>query len=693
MPELTLLEREKLFEDRLAQSRLAPSEKNRERLRWAEIQRSERDRRVQAIVTRDRQAMQKAPILSKIQPIAAGALNLIDAAMLGYAPQIAGALGGPQARENLELGIEASQQENPVASLVGRVGGSFTGPAGLLAKGAGAAARIGTGAGRLAKAAGGAGFGVRAAAQTGLNLTTGAGAMTGVMLAESRKDDATLGARLHDIATAVSSPTNLALSATFGLAGAKFQRPVAMDKANLVAKFQRQTGQRLPNDILTNSKEWQLFLDAMQHMPGMADDVEKFRNNVTRGMRQVADDMARSRRLLPSGTKSGLQAREAVRFEAAQGVRRMVGFGPREPGSITKARRGAEGAALQSEGLNRLSDTATRELRDGLAAIRKLNRAREDTQGMDEVVRKVMKVTRTRMRGRLRPQNPTLEELEALRKLTAERAWASNLMGPMDPRFSDMSRRQASMFYAVLDRAMESAGPRYSKALRSGERLRRFEEALPKVVDEVDDEAMRALYTGKGSMRRIQALRENGSPQDVQSAAGWYFHRFVEKTANPETALFNETTMNRLWAQEGGAFNSQKFDTVLPGLRQELRDYAAISTALKKGLFAPTGSQTAQRSTRQLAAGSLPAAVVGVVTWVLGNPGSAIPSILGTIGVAQVLRRSVRSLVAGQAGSKLNRVLLEGPQGISRAAVAAQQSARGLNPQTPSLPISGGTTP
>jgi hypothetical protein len=665
----TFREREIAFAQALAKSKATPAEKNQAKVAHAAKLQAERDAQVAQIKTR--MEASESGLGGKLSGIRNAALmGAVQTASLGHFPKLVGLVGGEEARESLELERAASQQLHPYASGAGTLAGFFGPGAGQLLRGAGRLATTATGTGRLAAATAERGFAAKAGAQVAQNFAGGAGAITTQQLLESRNESYSLGARLHDAGEVVRSPLNIALTGTAGLAAAKFTRAADKDLRHVIERYERATGQKVTTDVLTDSKEQQQFMDMAARIPGVAETVQKVRENLFAGMRQMIREM---------GSTRGLPAsREAARGAGAAGVRRLRGT-KAQPGAITESRRGPEALALAAEGSNALSAQGHNNFVRGLKAVLANNPGRERAAGFRPIVKEVVRLG-TRVVDEKRIAKPlTLYELENLRKQTARLAFAGKGVDPLDPRLSEKSRLMARDFYHVIDEAIGSVSPRYQRALQAGEKLRRMEEALPmEKLRELDDAVMGSFWMGKGALTRLEALKERGRPEDLQMARGWLFHRLIEKTANKETGLVSVSKLDNLTSAPG-MFNSQILDKALPGVRRELRDLALLSQRMQKGIARAEGSQTSTVGARAAGWATGGAAIGATIAGLFTNPATVLPAVLGPVGVALVVRQTMRSAVGGALQHQMGRLVREGPRGISRLPVAAQEGF-GLTP-------------
>lgn len=249
---------------------------------------------------------------------AAGMLNLANTATLGRIPQAARAVGAEGFGERFETGVQAAQQVNPGASMVGSLGGFFT-PGSI----AGGVTKLGartlataTGARALATATAESALAARATAQVAQNLTGAAGGITALRLLEAREDDAGLTTRLSSAVEDIKSPVTIGTSVLFGGITAKLTGPRANKNLQyLFDQYRTKTGKEIPADIATDNVALQRFMDAAAREPGLAGTVAKVRTELVSGLRSMVSDMAK---------KQGATSR-AESGRAAAGARRLIG--------------------------------------------------------------------------------------------------------------------------------------------------------------------------------------------------------------------------------------------------------------------------------------------------------------------------------------------------------------------------------
>ena len=631
-----------------------------------QIAKQKYQRRVDPAVEISRQVQKQSTFNRVTSGIAAGAVNLLDTATFGAIPKIAGAIGGEKVRTGLEIGLEATEIANPAESLAGDLGGFFSGPASLVAKGGAKIASAASGGNALVRGTQGSGFAIRGLAQTWQNLAGGAGALTGLRVLEDRTEDVTIGGRIQDAIHDVSSPLNLGLSVATAGISAKFTRVKDQELARVIAKFEMRTGQKVPPDVATNSAKLQDFMDSAARDPGTSRAIERMQARITKAFGEMIDDMARSGR----GLGKSVDANAAGGARAARRVSGSVVDD--QLAAAAETRRGLVRGPYQAEKLNLLTHKDKASMLGGLREIlvRNSREGKEALGGFQEIVKKTMRFAKGK--------EVNVAQVETLLKEAGRLGFGgANKLNPGDPRTADAARRMARGFYAVLNKVIDGPAPTYASARRAGEVFRKMEKVIqPEKVRQLETGVMRTFWSKPGLLGkngRLEQLDKFNSMQDSQSARGWLFHRLVDTVVNKKTGLLNEDRLHKVFSANG-MFNREVIDKALPGIRQELMDLARLSTRMKKGAFRAEGSQTAGRVARSV---NVVANMTGIMTLfnaMVGNPHGSTTAVLGAWGLRLAYVGVSRQVINGKLGAAISETAKFGPQGLQRLPGAAQEA-------------------
>ena len=637
------------FEKRLRESDFSEERKTEFRAKFAARQKAERKAEVNRLAAIEQRAQAGSGFRQAGAEFTAAGLHLLDSAALGHLPQIVDAVPFTgDLGEKAELALDVSEQTNPIGATVGDIGGFFTGAAGKVAKGAsrGVDAALGSSILRLTEQ--GAGFTARAAAHIMSNLAGGAAATGATRLLEDREDDGDLGLRINAIANDITNPWSIGLSAGLGVVSAKLASAGRKDIARIARKYEEATGEKLPFDVLTDKESIRQIRQLTQKLPGFADDVHRLQKRQTDVLVALVDDI--ERKVKGAGTKA------SAKGNAAKRIRRL-----RE--TVTDERRGIESAALVKEGpLRQASSDAIARLRSGLINVKKNNPAGEEARGFDKVLSRVIRLTSDK-KGRP-TRRPTVAELESIRKQTAKIAYTKNQMNPLDPRFSDASRKQARDFYHVIDTVIEQEAPHFSKALKTGERLRRIEEALPDEIlkADIDDVALGMFWKQANVNRRWEALVQRGTPEEIGAAKGYLFEDLIANVVD-KNGLLDADKLKA--AMRSSKHNKQLLDKVMPGVADELLDLSKLTKVMKE-----TSLKQAEVGPSAFVTMGLAFAAPTLLTKAIANPMSIIPTALGNFGVAVALHRANRHFVFGSGQESLRRLATGEHRAVGRASAA-----------------------
>lgn len=632
------------------------------------------------------------PLQEKAGEIGAAALSAVDSATLHHLATIDQFFTG--SGDRMQAALQAAQQMHPAATAVGNFGGMLASPVtrGVMALGGAVGAgalRVTPGVGSLVDAGltkGGEGlanWSFRGAANLVQNLASGSGAITAYELAD--RENRSLPMRLSDARNGITSIQNLLLSGVAGGVSARYGANQSTEIQTIAKKFERVTGQSVPADVLTNRATLQNFMDQASQNPALANDVAKVRKNLVAGMGRYIADMG-------SGTRNEPDT-------AANAVRDLQN-------RLTTTRRDAQRAALTAEGGNMLSVQDTNALRNGMAAIIADNKGGEENSDFLKLAKALKGYTEQPAPGILdlngKPipgtsttggfasdaipgrglRLPSVDEIEALRKQTANVAYARPTLNVKGQAVSDKSVVDARRFYQVIADSLDSSAPAYSQALKAGKRLRDMVDSLPSNLPDlqVNDRALNAFFKSPdllGDTGGWKALTERGAPEEVGAAKGWLFHELVSRAIGAD-GVIDPGKLARALTQKEGPLNRQIIDTVLPGIASELEDAGKLSAVMRKGSLSAPGSQTAKRGMASALQQRAPWAVAAGITGALSNPFAVAPAVLGGLGVHFALKMAQKSLIDGAGQDMLRRAATGTTTGLATSPVALQQLSQQL---------------
>jgi hypothetical protein len=583
-----------------------------------------------------------------------------------------------------QMALDVSAETNPLASMVGSVGGLVGGPAGKALTMLGGATTRGFG---ITSNLAGRGAATKVAAHFLNNLVAGVTTNTAARLVEARKDDATIGTRLADAIGDFSSPTGAALfggSAILGAAvSARLQRGMDADLRPIIAKFERITGKRVPADTLTNAREMQGFMDMVARTPGMADEVAKVEKSMKQGVLQMIDHIRKSQ-----GAKGGRP--ESVAERAAVGARKLTGTGfERESGTLTKLRRSTEQAAIGPAKRAVLPDPMLRSMQNGFRHLKNTRGLVAKAGAIDEIGDSFADLVNKSQQG---GKPLRFEDFEAIRKEIGKIAFPANALEAADPRISTRARYEASRFMKLMLAARQRYFPAVDSAMEVAEKLRRAEDALPmERIQQLDDVTMRRFLGGAGAPKRIASLLQYGSPDDVAAARGWLFNEAMQSITKQSGEALSTTDKVSKAFRASGPMNRQVVDALMPGFRREMTDLAKLGDVMfGRGLLGPAGSQTYGRGARAITAVAVPASIAAATYAMLflEDPYSKVAATLGPLGVATAVGLLSKSAVSGS----LQHLMGDLARGQARPPVRTPVALRQAGPAFSGL-MGGGQMP
>ena len=646
------------------------------------------------------QAVTDYPVLGRIGGVVGGvAVGMADTMTAGYAPQIIEKFAGRSAPWNKVAGqftepprvpaeeirgmMDARMSANPVAGALGKIGGFFVpGPQKLLGQ---ASSRLGAGllnaatAGKVAKVSAEAGFVGRTLANLATNLAGNIPA-TGVMrLVEATDEDSDIRARIARAGNDLTNPWGLAFVTGVSGLQAKMTIPRSVELKQIIDKFERVTGERVPIDTLTDDASFQAFFDRLARTPGMHQSVQRVQKRMHEGVISYIDDIA-ERSGISAGARDPAAAGESVRAAAGQAVRDIAGVRvAKTTGAATSTRRGIQRPVFEAHREDEISSEGVAALRGGVAEIiRGGSRAGErgSFQGVLDSIHKLTDPIRTYRPalgadglpipggGRVlirRPPALKVKDVEELKQQLAVAAGFEADLANTGSTISKMGRKMARDTYHVVDQLIQNESQPVAAAVKLGEAFRRMEAEFPtqRLID-IDDATARNFWGTKGVLGRVNTVRQLGSPDQLSALKGWLFWDLMRKAVNPKTGAFRVERLKSAFS--GNLHNSQVWDDVMPGARQELLEFAQLNGKMfGEGLLAPVGSQTYGR-TAGLTPAKISIATAAAVGGILTNPAATIASAIGVGGVMVVVNKASRSLIEGTGQAALQNLARGGPK-------------------------------
>jgi hypothetical protein len=360
------------------------------------------------------------------------------------------------------------------------------------------------------------------------------------------------------------------------------------------------------------------------------------------------------------------------------------------PVRLEARRRGVERLAFEAEGQNVLSQAA----KDGIGtaiddAFKSISALHKQEIGKDLLARV------RRFRGLMaHPERPfVIQDLEDMRQLMADQAKFARV-SPQTVSAADV--RLSRTIYRIVSEAARHDSRPIEEAMTAGAAMRETAKLLPKgkSVDSLD--IYRSYFVGRNAIQRWDDVSPYLTRTELQSARGYYLHEFLSRVVAKDGSrrLVSAEKIAREMRSPGGMFRQELFDRVLPGMRPEIEDLAAISTRVARGIGASRGSptETRRRVSQLLESPTLVATAAAYL--LLGDVSSdQITRVLGAAGAGAlgglVSRSLTRSAVQGRISDQLARSALGQPVIGPTSAVAgvAETTKRALD----QLGVTGGT--
>ena len=642
------------------------------------------------------QASKDYPVLGPISNAVGGALMGVgDTLTFGYAPQLAeGLSGGLVPAEKTQGMMDARMSANPVSAGLGKIGGFFVGgPAKMLGQTSsklGARLLNAATAGKVAKASAEAGFVGRTLANLATNLAGNVPAAGVMRLVEATDEDSSIRARIARAGNDLTNPWGLAFVTGVSGLQAKMTIPRSVELKQIIYTFERVTGDRVPIDTLTDDAAFQAFFDRLARTPGMQKSVQKVQDRMHEGVISYIDDIAARQHIWQAddlnprsaaGARDPAAAGERVRSAAGQAVRDIAGVrSAKTTGLATETRRGIQSPIFEAHREDEISSEGVAALRGAVAAIIRDGSRAGDRGKFQAVLDSLHKLTdpiRTYRPalgadglpvpgggGRVlirRPPALKVKDVEELRQQLAVAAGFEVDLSNTGSSISKMGRKMARDTYHVLDQLVQNESKPVAAAVKLGEAFRRMEAEFPtqRLVD-IDDATAKNFWGTKGVLGRVNTMRQLGSPDQLSALKGWLFWDLMRKAVNPKTGALRVDRLRNSFS--GNLHNSQVWDDVMPGARQELLEFAKLNeTMFGKGLLSPVGSQTFGRSS-----GLTPAKVsivtAATVAGIMANPAAAIPGAIGVAGMMSLAHKTSRSLIEGSGQAALQNLARGGPK-------------------------------
>jgi len=236
--------------------------------------------------------------------------------------------------------------------------------------------------------------------------------------------------------------------------------------------------------------------------------------------------------------------------------------------------------------------------------------------------------------------------------LQLDGAFAPGQRTPLGPAES----RALSDFSLALKQARRLENPKLNNVYTDIQNLHRVADSfkpLEKVAELGDPRQIFDAMVTKTDYRNRWKHFERVYPQSVvQDYRGGYLSDFF---ASPEfwkgglsengRPMILSKRIEKIWEQSGSKFSEGRFDTVLPGVREEISRQGRISDLFARTLGAQEGSQTAPRQMMMeafTAIGQAPKMVMDLLT-----NGQAAKTLVGRALGLPGLRRFTRSIIDG----------------------------------------------
>lgn len=650
----------------------------------------------------------------------------------GFAPELAGgfaALKGPftgedpeelgQAEvERLRAAQGARREVDPITSLLGSVGGFFTGPAGLTTTGA---SKVILGRGgpltnltRPVVTSPTAGRGLKTAAQTLENVAGGSAAVTAYELIRNRageEEEHGVAARLRSAREVINSPLFLGLSAVAGAITGP-QRITQSRAATMTVAELKRLGipeKMIPPSVMREGTAFGESLTAAQDKivgRGGLRALQKYG-------KVLGDNIQTSVEGLLGGAKRNVkEAGKAVRdllVTFPKGKRTIDPKSTEGRGRIDRARREIYAQAVKEQGQKAVTYDELKALRTIFAEVKaKLRLDRKEVgKDLEAVYRKFDIASRVALEEGI---PVTMRALNNFRK-------EINVYGSVGQGITSRTSREAAnnkvavdFLRAGVNTVLTARAPKIARANEiHGEYQRILDHfgAASKVVEATRSDfttLSQEIFKGGNVANRWRLLTEGDkrlgtSPllnqQEIQTLRGHYLAEFFDDLAIAgfKGAKGMTAAIDKAW--KSGKYNEEVFDTVLGDggvIRRAIRAELVISdkfqTLIQAGAKGPNLPQIDQSASQT-------AAFVVLGSLILRRPGLGIPLVLGEMGLSKFAHSSLQ----GRAAQRLNSLTKEGFQpstGIlpqTQAAISQTQQnplLQGFNPSLTDVVTGGG---
>jgi len=587
-----------------------------------------------------------------------------------------------RARGNLIL------EARPVAHAVGTVGAFFT--PGSAAKAVVHGGFKVAGGAKLAKLASeSTNIWKTAALQLSSAAAGGAGAITAINVAEGVLDERDASEVLGDIFRQVKSPTNIALTLAIG-GGATAIRAVPDQAAvRLVESAKRLLpGFKATPDMLRPEGGFLAGLvDSLSVSPAGRRAVAKYLStSVYQPLRKAVDELRQA--ITPAGRRT-----KDLTPSAAKDIRDLLITPKGRKGDGIIRNRIAHAGDKGFREAARSGDVVSRgEAASLLRVFRSLEtRARraKGTEGphgseytgviksLRGVIKDAGKVMRAGGEWNLTPQmlDNIRQRLAPVASFDARRGGAVQI-GARDI-------RDAKDMYAAIREVQRSSSSSIDNALTDIHQLRKVLDTFKPLEGAApagnDINLVRTMFTAKDFSARWESATSVLKKEQLQRIRGAYFAEFLEEITlmrsitSKNEFLLNARKMNEMFRRPG-QFRGQVFDTVLPGVREDVTRLAEISDLVMRTIGKAEGSATARRTADMaVVAGAADTAKLAVsamkdphLGWYLFGRLLTIPGVLAF----------TESLLTGRVAGALNRAASGGviaPGGTLPAVVQQQE--------------------
>jgi len=660
----------------------------------------------EVFTARRRDALGRHPDLARAGSLVSAGLNFGNTVGLGAPSAAAAGITAPltAVKRGISLGdafdLNRAQGDlllgaSPTSQTVGTVAAFFT--PGSAAKGAANLGFKAAGGERLAKlAADSTHLGKSALLQLSSAMAGSAGAITAINVGEGVFDERSATDVAGDILGQVTSPTNIALAAgSAGLVSTIRARPdraavELVNKARNILPGFRAT----PDMLRPEGGFFSGIIDSISVSPAGRRAVAKYLSTAVYKPLGAAVSAMRGA-VTPRGAgRRGEDLTEA----AAKDIRRLL-VSPRG-----KAGEGVIGKRIAAAGdrgfaeAARAGDVVPRsQAAHLLRTFRALEKRAKDAAGTEGAHGSEYSGVIKNLRGAIKEAgksmrsggewNLTPQMLDNLRQRLAPIAkFDANRGGAVPIGARDI--RDAKRMYRAVREVQRRSSPPIDNALKDIKELRDLNAAfrpidkLARTGDDID--LVRGMFSAPDFLNRWKAATRLLKADQLQRIRGAYLAEFLEELTlqrgigNKGEFLLNERLMLKMFRGKSGGrqYRKKVFDTILPGVREEITGLSAISDLVMRTAGRAEGSATARRTMdAAVLAGAFDTAKMAVSA--VRDPG------LGKVVVGRLLGAAgifgfTETLLNGRLANIINRAASGGTLQPGRSLPAAASQVNGL---------------